>query len=69
MKNAILGSVPNLGDVLVKNLLRKFGSARNIGNASVKELSDVDGVGLKKAKVIFKVFNLGKGLDKNQKTL
>ncbi|MCK4526292.1 hypothetical protein KAW18_02875 [candidate division WOR-3 bacterium] len=69
VKNAILCSVPNLGDVLVKNLLRKFGSIRNIGNASVKELSDVDGVGLKKAKVIFKVFNLGKGLDKNQKTL
>jgi ERCC4-type nuclease len=69
VKNAMLGLVPNLGEVLVKNLLRKFGSIRNIANATVKELTEVDGLGLKKAKVVFKVFSLGKGLDKNQKTL
>ena len=69
VKNGLLSSVPNLGNVLVKNLLCKFGSVRNIGNASVKELSDADGVGLKKAKVVFRVFNSGKGLDKSQKTL
>lgn len=69
VKNGLLNSVPNLGDVLIKNLLHKFGSIRNIGNASVKELTETDGVGLKKAKVIFRVFNSGKGLDKSQKTL
>ena len=69
VKNGMLSSVPNLGDVLVKNLLHKFGSVRNIVNASVKELSSVDGVGLKKAKMVFKVFNSGKGFDKSQKTL
>lgn len=69
VKNAMLSLVPNLGDVLNKNLVRKFGSIRNIANASVKELTEVDGLGLKKAKVVLKVFNSGKGFDKNQKTL
>ena len=69
VKNAMLGLIPNLGDVLNKNLLRKFGSIRNIANATVKELTEVDGLGLKKGKVVFRVFNFGKGFDKSQKTL
>ena len=69
VKNAMISLVPNLGDVLNKNLLRKFGNLRNIANATVKELTEVDGLGLKKAKVVFKVFNSGKGFDKSQKTL
>jgi len=69
VKNTMVGLVPNLGDVLSKNLLRKFGSIRNVANATVKELTEVDGLGLKKAKLIFKVFNSGKGFDKSQKTL
>ena len=69
VKNAMLSLVPNLGDVLNKNLLRKFGSVRNIANATVKDLTEVDGLGLKKAKVVFKVFNSGKGFDESQKTL
>ena len=69
VKNAILSLVPNLGEVLIKNLLRKFGSIRNVANATVNELIEVDGLGLKKAKVVYKVFNSGKGFDKSQKTL
>ena len=69
VKNALLSLIPDLGEVLVKNLLRKFGSIRNIANMSVKELIEVEGLGLKKAKVVFRVFNSGKGLDKSQKTL
>ena len=69
VKNAMLGLVPNLGDVLNRNLLRKFGSIRNIANATVKELTKVEGLGFKKAKVVFNVFNSGKGFDKSQKTL
>lgn len=69
VKNAILSLVPNLGDVLNKNLLRKFGNIRNVANATVKELTEVEGLGLKRAKVVYRVFNYGKGFDKNQKTL
>ena len=69
VKNAMISLVPNLGDVLNKNLLRKFGTVRNIANATVKDLTEVDGLGLKKAMIVFKVFNSGKGFDKSQKTL
>ena len=69
VKNALLSLIPDLGEVLVKNLLRKLGSIRNIANASVKELTEVDGLGLKKAMMVFKVFNSGEELDKSQKTL
>ena len=57
VKNAILSLIPDLGEVLVKNLLCKFDSMRNIANASVKELNEVEGFGSKKANAVFKVFN------------
>ena len=69
LKNAMLSLIPDLGEVLIKNLLRKFGSIRNIANTSVKELTEVDGLGLRKANVVFMVFNSGKSFNKSQKTL
>jgi ERCC4-type nuclease len=69
LKNAMLCLVPDLGNVLSKNVLQNFGSIRNVANASIKELTKVDGLGLKRAKTIFMVFNSGRGLNKNQKTL
>ena len=69
VKNAMLSLIPDLGEVLAKNLLRKFGCIKNIANVSVKDLTEVEGLGLKKAKMVFRVFNSEKGLDKNKKTL
>lgn len=69
VRNALLSLIPDLGEVLVKNLLRKFGCIKNIANVSVKDLTEIEGLGLKKAKLVFNVFNSGNGLDKNQKTL
>lgn len=51
----VIESLPHIGAVNAKKLLRKFGSVKNVINASEKELMKVEGIGEKIAKDIKEV--------------
>lgn len=46
-----------VGPTLARRLLEKFGTLRRIANASIQELMTVDGIGEKRAKEIYAIFN------------
>ena len=46
-----------VGPVLARRLLRKFRTLRNLANTSVPELMNVEGIGEKRAKEIYAIFN------------
>ncbi|MBI4145359.1 DEAD/DEAH box helicase [Candidatus Woesearchaeota archaeon] len=48
----VVSSLPNIGPNLAKELLKAFGSVKNVINASDEELKKVEGVGEKKAQGI-----------------
>jgi len=52
LQEYIVSSLPGVGGILNKPLLKKFGSVKNIFNASDLELQEVDLIGEKKAKAI-----------------
>ena len=52
MYQVIVSSLPGVAGTLSKPLLKKFGSVKNIVNASVDELKEVELIGEKKAKAI-----------------
>lgn len=67
----ILSSVPGVGPKLARNMLGHFKSIKNIVNADVKELMNVEKIGRKKAERIFEILNseyVG-DLQKNEKIL
>ena len=49
-----LDDIPGVGPVLIKALLKAFGSVKKVREASASELSSVPGVGLKMSEVIWK---------------
>lgn len=51
----IIESLPNIGPVNAKNLLKHFGTVEKVINASEDELQEVEGIGKKTAKNIRKV--------------
>jgi Fanconi anemia group M protein len=51
----VIESLPNISSVLAKRLLEKFDTVQSIINASEKELTDIEGIGEKKAEEIRKV--------------
>ena len=51
----IVESLPNIGPVNAKNLLKHFGSVEKVLNASEAQLQDVEGIGKKTAKDMRKV--------------
>ncbi|WP_405276036.1 DEAD/DEAH box helicase [Methanobrevibacter sp.] len=51
----IIESLPNIGPVNAKNLLKHFGSVEKVISASEEELQEVEGIGKKTAKNIRKV--------------
>ena len=53
----ILSSIPGVGIKLAKNLIAKFHSIRNISNATLEELTEIEKIGSKKAERIYKVLN------------
>lgn len=53
----VLSSIPEVGEVLAKRLLQRFGSIRNIANASITQLMSVEGIGEKKANTIFRILH------------
>ncbi len=52
LQEYIVSSLPGVAGTLSKPLLKKFGSVKNIVNASVDELKEVELIGEKKAKAI-----------------
>jgi Fanconi anemia group M protein len=55
LQKYVLCSLPYISDVLATRLLKKFGSLKAVFNASQSQLQKVEGIGKKKAKVIFDV--------------
>ena len=53
----IVESLPNIGPVNAKNLLKHFGSVSNVLNASESDLQEVEGIGEKTAQNIRKVID------------
>jgi len=54
--NALIG-YKLIGEELAKKLLKHFGSMRKLHNASIEELMQVEGIGKKKAELLYKLFN------------
>jgi excinuclease ABC subunit C len=52
MVESVLDDVPGLGEVRRKSLLRRFGSLRRLRAASVEEIAEVPGIGLRTAEAI-----------------
>ena len=48
----VISSLPGVGSVLAKPLLKYFKSVKNVVNAEQKELEEVEGIGKKKAEKI-----------------
>lgn len=57
LQEFIVSSFPGVGATLAKPLLKKFKTIRNIANASIEELKEVELIGDKKAKAIRDVLN------------
>ena len=53
----VLRSIPGIGEKLAGEMLRHFGSVRNVANASPNELMGVEKIGKKKAQRIWEVLN------------
>ncbi len=54
----ILQSFPSIGAKTAKKILERFGSIREFCNASISELSGIEGIGFKKAEHIYKLLNM-----------
>ena len=52
MVESLLDDVPGLGEVRRKALLRRFGSLRKIRAATVDDIAEVPGIGLRTAEAI-----------------
>ena len=52
MVESMLDDVPGLGEVRRKTLLKYFGSLRKLRAATVEEIADVPGIGLRTAEAI-----------------
>lgn len=53
----ILEGFPEIGPKLARNLLIRFKTLRNIFNATISQLMDVEGIGEKKAREIYNLIN------------
>jgi Fanconi anemia group M protein len=53
----IVSSLPNIGPIAAKELLKKFKNIRNIVNATEKELAEVENIAKTKAKIIKEVLD------------
>jgi len=52
MVESLLDDVPGLGEVRRKSLLRRFGSLKRLRAASVEEIAEVPGIGIRTAEAI-----------------
>jgi len=63
MVDSILDEVPGLGPVKKKAVLSHFGSLKHVAAASVSELTEVSGIGLIQAELIWQFLNQEKASD------
>jgi len=49
----IISEIKRLPDQLLKNLIEKFGNFKNIMNASIEELSEIQGMGKVRASLLY----------------
>ena len=56
-KQYIVSSIPFIGEKLASNLLERFETIRAIANASQNELEEVDGIGKKRADLIYQILH------------
>jgi len=54
----IVSGFPNVGPITAKKLLQHFGSIKNLVNASIEDLQKVDGIGQKKADLVWRLINM-----------
>ncbi len=54
----LVAGLPNVDHTLAKRLLTKFGTIKQLTNASVKDLTGIHGIGLKKAQRITDIFSV-----------
>jgi excinuclease ABC subunit C len=52
MVESLLDDVPGLGEVRRKSLLKRFGSLKKLRAATVEEIAEVPGIGLRTAEAI-----------------
>jgi excinuclease ABC subunit C len=52
MTTSALDGIPGLGETRRKALLRRFGSLKRLRAASVEEIADVPGIGIRTAEAI-----------------
>lgn len=57
MIKSALDTIPTIGEVRKKNLLRHFGSIENIKKATIEELKGTPGMNIKSAEEVYKFFN------------
>jgi DNA excision repair protein ERCC-4 len=62
----MLCGIPGVDEVIAQRLIDKFGTVRNIANASFEDIMTVEGIGEKKAKNVYKVMNYGFFGNKNE---
>jgi len=65
MKASILDDIPGIGEKRKKSLLSFFGSVENIRKASIEELSKVEGMNARAAKMVYDYFHAKEGMDEN----
>jgi ERCC4-type nuclease len=53
----IIGNIPGIGPKLARSLLKNFGSIRNISNAKIEDLLNVEKIGKKKAELIHSILS------------
>lgn len=53
---SILDDIKGIGDKRKKSLLKELGSIDNIRNASIQELSDIEGMNIKSAEAVYEFF-------------
>jgi excinuclease UvrABC nuclease subunit len=56
-KHYVLDAIPMIGTLQAKKLLDHFESIYNIAQATVEELTEVPGIGRKRAEIIFKTLH------------
>ncbi|MEM5801215.1 MAG: ERCC4 domain-containing protein [Candidatus Aenigmatarchaeota archaeon] len=57
MQQFFLSSLPGVSNIISQRMLEKFGSVKNLVNASEKELESIKGLKKKNAKMIYQIFN------------
>lgn len=57
LSRSVLDEIPKIGAKRKKALLRAFGSVKGIKNASLQQLTEVEGISPSVAEEIFKFFN------------